>query len=231
MRLNSRDYPDITLKILPPFQIENLLPFDINYHLLDKTSHQDHRDKLCKGQVDTLHTMNPLNLLVLKIKVLGTDFNESEIAVITNSDLGYRDDEIRVTDREGRQLNLRLKYNTKLENGSRKVSVYSPYVIQNKTGLDLLFSAKSMLTTSRTAAGQTPSDRSGKREPFMFSYSTFEPVRSRAQIRTPNSDWSKPVSFEVVGHSFQASIPLSARKQEIYLGINVKEGEGKVLAN
>lgn len=175
------------IKIFPAFQIENLLPYDIVYQLTDQTQEQDSRSKLVKGKVDTMYTVNPLHLLVLQIKILGTDFKESDVAVITNSDLGYRDEDITINDQEDRPLRLRLKYSNSLKLGCRRVTIYSPYVILNKTGLNMIFSAKSIITSSRIAAGQASSTsripNSDKLDPFMFSYSSLEPLRSRAQIK------------------------------------------------
>jgi vacuolar protein sorting-associated protein 13A/C len=212
------------VRIHPAFQIENLLPHDIIYQLTDQTTEQDNRSKLERGKIDTLYTVNPIHLLVLQIKILGTSFQESDVAVITNSDLGYRDEDITINDADNRPLRLRLKYSSNLEMGCRRVTIYSPYVILNKTGLDMIFSAKSILTSSRIAAGQAAGTDN---DPLMFSYSSFEGARSRAQIKVPDSDWSLPLSFEAVGHSFDAVLNTNGR--EIHVGIGVREGVGKVL--
>ncbi|KAJ3227354.1 hypothetical protein HK099_002420 [Clydaea vesicula] len=224
------EYPKIRMKILPPFQFENLLPYDIKYQLTDKTKHQEHKQQLASGKLDTIHTLNPTHFLVLRIQILGTDYRESEVAVITNSDLGYRDENVTLKDHEGNTLMLRIKYSNKLEKGGRKVTIYSPYVILNKTGLDLKFSASSLMSQQRLAAGQVSRVHNPEKvEPLMFAYSNFDTVRNRAQVKLPDSDWSRPLSFEAVGSDFDVAIPLPKRNKSVHLGISINEGEGKVV--
>ncbi|KAI9208534.1 uncharacterized protein BJ171DRAFT_577633 [Polychytrium aggregatum] len=64
-----------------------------------------------------------------------------------------------------------------------------------------------------------------KVEPLMFSYSSYDHP-SQTQIKVGNSEWSKRISFEAVGSSFDVGIPLQNQGQ-IHIGVNVKEGEGK----
>ncbi|KAJ3037263.1 hypothetical protein HDV00_001828 [Rhizophlyctis rosea] len=222
-------YPMLTMKLLPPFQVENLLPYDFRYVIVDRTTRQEHRDVVKQGALNPVFTINPLHLLAMSIEVLGTEYKPSDVAIITNSDLEYRDDTLTLTDAEGRPLQLKIKYSDRLALGGRKVSIYSPYVLMNKTGLDMFFSARSLLATSRFAAGQgvKRSKKTDIVEPFMFSYSNFEPLRSRAQVKVEDSDWSKPISFEAVGSSYDVAIPSATRGLEYRMGVTVTEGEGK----
>ncbi|KAJ3291062.1 hypothetical protein HK104_006345 [Borealophlyctis nickersoniae] len=219
-------YPMLTMRLLPPFQLENLLPYDFKYLVYDKITRQEHRDLLKQGATDPVHTLDPMHLLALSIEVLGTEYRPSDVAIISNSDLDYRDENLVLRDSDGRELNLRLKYSDKLDSGGRKVSVYSPYVLLNKTGLDVWVSARSLLATSRFA-GVTRAKNKDQVEPFMFSYSNFEPLRSRAQIKVSNSDWSKPLSFEAVGSSYEVALPSATRGLETRVGVTIREGEGK----
>lgn len=95
-----------------------------------------------------------ISLMFICLGFLGKEFKESELAVITNTDMDYRDETISLNDSQDRTLVLRIKYSDILENGGRKVSIYSPYVLLNKTGLDMLYSARSIVATTRLAAGQ-----------------------------------------------------------------------------
>ncbi|TPX30777.1 hypothetical protein SmJEL517_g05746 [Synchytrium microbalum] len=224
-------YPNLTIKLLPPFQLENLLPHDIRYIVFDKTAKLEYRQTLKKGAVDPVHTLDPTHLLALNIEIPGTDYLTSEVAIISNTELDYRDESISLRDREGRQLLLRVKYSDNLRYGGRKVSLYSPYLLVNKTGMDMAFQARTLLAGTRFAAGQ--GSQSAKRpktqpEAFMFSYSNFEPITSRAQIKAGDSEWSKPLSFEAVGSSYAVTIASATNKNsETHIGVHIKEGEGK----
>ncbi|KAI8610486.1 hypothetical protein BC830DRAFT_1069804 [Chytriomyces sp. MP71] len=224
--LVSLNYPFLTMKLLPPFQLENLLPYDFRYVVYDKDSRQEHRGSLAKGQVDPIHTVNPTHSLLLSIELLGIDFKPSEVAILSNAEVDYRDEQVILKDSEDQELQLRIKYSDNLEYGGRKVSIYSPYVLLNRTGLDMYFCARSLIASPRLAAGQE-TDRLIQAAPFMFSYSNFEPLRNRALVKVTDSDWSKPISFEAVGSSFDIMIPCNNKDQEAHLGIRVNEGEGK----
>ena len=114
--------------------------------------------------------------------------------------------------------------------GAFKVTVYTPYLILNKTGLDLNIQSKSMFSTAKSAAGQgirTQSD-SGSRKalPYMFSYPNDD-RKNRAILKIGQSTWSKPQSFDAIGSTFDCVLPAANSKSEMHIGISVAEGEGK----
>ena len=64
--------------------------------------------------------------------------------------------------------------------GAFRVSIYTPYVILNKTGLDINIKSKTLLQQARAAAGQvfhTNSDDSGRSLTH-----TFDGARSRGAL-------------------------------------------------
>ena len=65
-------YPMLTMKLLPPFQVENLLPYDFRYVIVDRTTRQEHRDVVKQGAVNPVFTINPLHLLAMSIEIMGT---------------------------------------------------------------------------------------------------------------------------------------------------------------
>jgi vacuolar protein sorting-associated protein 13A/C len=57
-------------------------------------------------------------------------------------------------DNLGRELTLKINYSDLATTG-RMVSIFCPYLILNKTGVDLCFSSKSLITSNRLTAGQS----------------------------------------------------------------------------
>ena len=114
--------------------------------------------------------------------------------------------------------------------GAFKVMVYSPYLVLNKTGLDINIQSKSMFSSAKSAAGQgmkMSSDRESKKAlPYMFSFPTDD-KKNRANLKVGESSWSKPLSFDAIGSSFEAVLPHSSARSEIHVGLSVAEGEGK----
>ena len=185
------DYPELTMKFMAPFVLENLLPFDFRYVIQDKVSRQQHSSVLAKGAKDYLHTLDPSHLLALSISIKEKGLAQKEAIIITSTDLEYRDEYLILEEATGSQLTLRVFYTDSRQSG-RLVTVLCPYWIINKTGVDMQFSAKSLLSSNRLTAGQGSQNHSTDIiEPIMFSYSTLEPLRSRALIKMIDSEWSR----------------------------------------
>ncbi|EPS41948.1 hypothetical protein H072_4103 [Dactylellina haptotyla CBS 200.50] len=112
--------------------------------------------------------------------------------------------------------------------GAFRVSVYSPFLLLNKTGLEIFVKAKSSLQQARPAAGQSFSESLSRKKaiPYMFSYPTDD-RRNRALLKVGDSAWSRPVSFEAIGNIDDVVIASSSKQEEIHIGISVTEGEGK----
>jgi vacuolar protein sorting-associated protein 13A/C len=115
--------------------------------------------------------------------------------------------------------------------GAFKVTVYSPYVILNRTGLELDVRSKAFLGGTKSAAGQgvfaNSDNEAQKPKPFMFSFSTDD-RKNRALIKVGDTEWSKPQSFDAIGSTYSVTLPSSSGRQEMDVGIMVEEGEGKV---
>jgi len=115
--------------------------------------------------------------------------------------------------------------------GAFKVTVYSPYILLNRTGLELDVRSKVFLGATRAAAGQgffSNSNAEPRRAtPLMFSFPTDD-QKNRALIKIGDSEWSKPLSFNAIGSTYEATVPSSNGRSEMHLGVSVSQGEGKV---
>jgi hypothetical protein len=69
------------------------------------------------------------------------------------------------------------------EGGTRKLSIYSPYVIINKSCLDLAFKATSMVLFQRSAAGQGSKSRQGSQELVEHSVESQKKIMARLLAR------------------------------------------------
>ncbi|KAM0254853.1 hypothetical protein ACHAQJ_006345 [Trichoderma viride] len=231
----TRSYPYMKIKLSAPVTLENLLPYDFKYRIYDKNTKKDWSNFLRKGGVSPVHVVELSHLLLLNVDMQDTVFKPSDFAIINSgTDEDFRkESRIVVKDDQGLSLNLSLHY-FKIPNsgGAFRVTVYSPYVILNKTGLDLTVRAKSFLQQAKSAAGQFPlidnSDHGRpKALPFMFSFGNDD-TRNRAVLKVADSEWSKPQSFDAIGSTSEAILTSSSdRSKEIHLGITIKSGDGK----
>ncbi|MCJ1294226.1 hypothetical protein MMC34_005783 [Xylographa carneopallida] len=226
-------YPYMRIRLSAPVELQNLLPYDFKYRIYDKNTKKDWTNFLRKGGVSPVHVVELSHLLLLSIDLQDTVFKQSEFAIInsnTNEDF-RRESTLAVKDGQGIQLNLKLHYfNVPDSGGAFKVAVYAPYLVLNKTGLDINIQSKSMFSSARSAAGQgvrTESNRDSKKAlPYMFSYPSDD-RKNRALLKIGDSTWSKPQSFDAIGSTFDAVIPSSNSKSEMHVGISVAEGDGK----
>ncbi|KAI1134315.1 vacuolar protein sorting-associated protein 13 [Hypoxylon sp. FL0543] len=227
-------YPYMKLKLSPPIILENLLPYDFKYRIYDKNTKKDWTNFLRKGGVSPVHVVELSHLLLLSVDMQDTIFKPSEFAIInpgTQEDF-RKEHRLICKDSEDLPLYLRLHYFRIPDGGGAfKVTVYSPYVVLNKTGLEVNIRAKQFLQQPKRAAGQsavadTSDEERPKALPFMFSYANDD-QRNRAILRIGDSEWSKPQSFDAIGSTTEIVLPSSKKDSEIHAGITVEPGEGK----
>src|ERR1700709_518304 len=168
------------IKLSAPVELENLLPFDFKYRIYDKNTKKDWTNFLRKGGVSPVHVVELSHLLLMSIDMQDTVFKASEFAIINSSNQeDFRKETTLVCkDNDGLPLNLMLHYYKIPDSGGAfRVSVYSPYVVLNKTGLQIQIKSKQMLQAARAAAGQVTASADQDEEkalPYMFSYPSDE---------------------------------------------------------
>jgi vacuolar protein sorting-associated protein 13A/C len=226
------NYPYMRIRLSAPVEVQNLLPFDFKYRIYDKNTKKDWTNFLRKGGVSPVHVVELSHLLLMSVDMQDTPFKQSEFAIINSTG---RDDfrrEKTLVVKDNQDLNLRLKlhyYNVPDSGGAFKITVYSPYLVLNRTGLGLDIRSKTYFGAAKSAAGQTTfsnSDEARKVVPFMFSYPTDD-QKNRALIKVEGSSWSKPVSFEAIGSTTDVTVTSENGRSEMHVGLTVSEGEGK----
>lgn len=86
----AKDYPYMTIRLSAPVEIENLLPYNMKYTVMEKTSpkHQGPvlTSYLRKGGISPLHTVDVRNLMLLSVALEGTSFSPSEYSIVSSHD-------------------------------------------------------------------------------------------------------------------------------------------------
>ncbi|KAG8799617.1 hypothetical protein FRC17_007079, partial [Serendipita sp. 399] len=108
----SRTYPKLNVKLYPPIELENLLPFDIRYRVHDKASNTSSTEFLRQGGVFPIHTVTLDHLVLLNIAIQDSGvWKPSNFMIInTNTAEFTRDKRLILPDVSGRQLELGLNY-------------------------------------------------------------------------------------------------------------------------
>ncbi|PNS16408.1 Vacuolar protein sorting-associated protein 13 [Sphaceloma murrayae] len=225
-------YPYQRVKLTAPIEIQNLLPYDFKYRVYDKNTKKDWTNFLRKGGVSPVHVVELSHLLLMSVDLQDTPFKSSEFAIINSSNREDFSREKSITVKDKNDLTLRLKlhyYNVPDSGGAFKVTVHSPYVVLNRTGLELDVRSKAFFGSTKSAAGQNTfsnADDSHKATPFMFSFPTDD-HKNRALLKIAGSQWSKPVSFDAIGSTIDVAFPAETGRAEMHCGLTIEEGEGK----
>ena len=69
---NASKLPRITLKLRAPIELENLLPYNLEYRIYDKDTDQNWRSYLRQGGVMPVHSVELGHLILLNIQVQDT---------------------------------------------------------------------------------------------------------------------------------------------------------------
>ncbi|KAJ2786527.1 Vacuolar protein sorting-associated protein 13 [Coemansia interrupta] len=166
-------YPFMRLVMTPPMEIENLLPYAMQLCVIDKTANRRWVSPLQRGGIAPVHAVQPGHLILLTIRIPEAGFEKCEGTIIeTNDDDEYpTDDDLVMTDNQGIKLALKLHRMDIPNSGGRcrRISIYAPYVMVNRTGLKLFYSSKGFFKGVSAVAGQNlssnmplpPADPSG----------------------------------------------------------------------
>lgn len=227
-------YPCMRIRLHAPIEVVNLLPYDFKYRIYDDNTKKDWTNFLRKGGVSPVHVVELSHLLLMSVDMQDTPYKPSKFSVVNSSDKENFRREKTVEVKDDQDLTLRLKlhyYNIPDSGGAFKVAVYSPYVVLNRTGLELDVRSKAFLGQAKAAAGAgvfANSQRDSSRaQPFMFSFPTDD-HKNRALIKVGDTSWSKPQSFDAIGSTYNVALPSAQGRSEMHVGVTVEEGEGKV---
>uniref|UniRef100_A0A093VF33 Vacuolar protein sorting-associated protein n=1 Tax=Talaromyces marneffei PM1 TaxID=1077442 RepID=A0A093VF33_TALMA len=224
------NYPHMKLRLSAPVEIQNLLPYDFKYRIYDKNTRKDWTNFLRRGGVSPVHVVELSHLLLLSIDLQDSVFKQSEFAIINGNSQDFRrEDSLALKDERGVELRLKLHYfNVPDSGGAFKVSVYSPYLVLNQTGLSMEVQSKGFMQSARSSAGQgiDADSAAGHAKPYMYSYPTDD-QKNRSIIKIGDSKWSKPQSFDAIGSTFEVIVGARTSRAEFHAGVSVSEGEGK----
>ncbi|EDU45185.1 vacuolar protein sorting-associated protein 13a [Pyrenophora tritici-repentis Pt-1C-BFP] len=226
-------YPYMRLRLQAPVEVHNLLPYDFKYRIYDSNTKKDWTNFLRKGGISPVHVVELSHLLLISVEMQDGSFKPSKFGIINSTDRESfrREKVLEVKDNNDTTLHLNMHfYNFPDGGGAFKVAIYSPYIILNRTGLQLDVRAQQLMGQGRATAGKgvvTDNQQdAGKALPFMFSYPT-ENKKNRALIKVGDSNWSKPQSFDAIGSTYTVALPSMKARSDMHLGVSVSEGEGK----
>jgi len=230
-------YPYMRIRLSAPIEVQNLLPFDFKYRIYDKNTKKDWTNFLRKGGVSPVHTVELSHLLLMSIDMQDTPFKASEFAIInaaSNENDFRRERTLTVKDNNNLELRLKIHYfNVPDSGGAFKITLYSPYVVLNRTGMELDIRSKAYFGSTKSAAGTaatfadtTTEEEARKATPFMFSFPSDD-RKNRALLKVGESGWSQPVSFDAIGANVDIKLPSADGRSEMHCGLTVTEGEGK----
>ncbi|KAH7104413.1 vacuolar protein sorting-associated protein vps13 [Auriculariales sp. MPI-PUGE-AT-0066] len=227
---NARKYPRLTLRLFSPLEVENLLPYDIDYLVFDKNTNLSWGTFLRRGGRMPVHFTQLSHLVLLNVKIQDPAYKQSEFAIVNtdrSSDFEV-ERKINIQDSQGRSLSLRLNYVRFPDaGGAFKAQIYSPFVLLNKTGLPLTVRPGKGPATKEIAGAPAASDHENVKPILLSSPSTRKD--SDFSFKLPATSWSKSVHFEAPSAENELVIPVAggSASSNMNVGVSWKEGEGK----
>ncbi|KAF1944820.1 vacuolar protein sorting-associated protein 13 [Clathrospora elynae] len=221
-------YPYMRLRLQAPVEVHNLLPYDFKYRIYDSNTKKDWTNFLRKGGISPVHVVELSHLLLISVDMQDGPFKPSKFGIINSTDRESfrREKVLEVKDDNDTTLHLNMHfYNFPDAGGAFKVAIFSPYIVLNRTGLQLDVRSQAKASAGQGVITDNQND-AGKALPFMFSYPT-ENKKNRALIKVGDSNWSKPQSFDAIGSTYTVALPSSKARSDMHLGVSVAEGEGK----
>ena len=67
-----RKYPKLNLRLRAPIELENLLPYDIQYRIYDKNTTQQWKSYLRHGGIMPVHSVELAHLVLLNVTIQDT---------------------------------------------------------------------------------------------------------------------------------------------------------------
>lgn len=228
----TRVYPHMSIVISSPVEIENLLPFDMSFRIYDKTARKEWKQNLPHGTSSPVHVVRLEHFLLLSVSPQCPGYDQSEFAIINAiSGSGFKPETRLLLRREdGQRLFLKIHYTRAQDRGAGvKISIYSPYVIQNRTGQDLYVCEKGNTLQSTVLREERDAVTAARKKlPDMFSFERDNDRSSRATLKLGSqSGYSRPIGLDAIGQSYDVSVPASMKTLERNVGVHVTEGEGK----
>ncbi|CCE63509.1 hypothetical protein TPHA_0F00220 [Tetrapisispora phaffii CBS 4417] len=224
----AKIFPRMKIIVSSPIVIENLLPCDLNFSLIDKRKDGNNYTFLEKRGKIFIHDVSLDTFLLLSVQPLMDNAIPSKPAIVNTPPKSSLDTEtdVSLTLDDGEQmLKLKLFYQSVEGTRAKIIRIYSPYIIRNSTGKEIFIQdGNGNLAQSRLVLD---SQNSYYTTPKMFSFLGGIYDNNRANIRFKDSDWSIPLSFDAIGQSHDVVLNIPNKNQDSNLGMTVYEGEGK----
>ncbi|ODV94409.1 hypothetical protein PACTADRAFT_18111 [Pachysolen tannophilus NRRL Y-2460] len=229
----AKVYPHMKIVVSAPLEIENLLPFDMSYRIYDKSYKKDWKNFLKKGGNSPIHVVKLEHFILLSVHPLDSGFEKSEFAII-NSPAGSEfkpESRVCLKHQNGQKLFLNIHYSSTRNHGAGiKITIYSPYLVLNRTARSIFLSEKfNVMKSYRDGSRESLDiDKDVKVSlPNMFSFDRDADRNNRAILKVDDSAPSRPLSLDAIGQSFDITVPVNNGQTEINLGVSIAEGEGK----
>ena len=214
-----------------PLEVVNLLPMDIRFRAYDIKAGIDFGGSIKKGSSAPFHAVDTGHALGFSLEIDGTDWKSSEVANI-NSPSGIRDEIdgiLLLKNSAGSELSLctRVVCTNRCQ---RCIMIYAPYVILNRSLLDLEFVASSFFSAKTTHnifwslhATEGPTD------PLLYSFPDMDSLKNKVRIRAEQaSEWSQPLSLDKVGGYMEVNLQNKSSLSWYNLMLTTKVGLGQV---
>ncbi|KAI8144971.1 hypothetical protein BJV82DRAFT_536853 [Fennellomyces sp. T-0311] len=230
----AKEYPNMVIQIDAPIEFENLLPYTLEFEMIDKTKGVSYINTVKKGEICHIHTIRSDSHVAISVEVPEAGYLPSEsvdldLEVDADAKENTKTQSIELLDRNGHHpLNLHMSMTRLSKNNSALyVNIFAPYLILNKTSNPVSLKSCISHRKSKHLVYDIPAapEDSELVKPFMFSFPEMD-RKNRVQLAVNDSKWSEQLSFEAVGSIQDVECATPNNIHLVHLGVNVEEGIG-----
>ncbi|KAI9251543.1 hypothetical protein BY458DRAFT_17568 [Sporodiniella umbellata] len=223
-------YPLMKIQFCAPIEIENLLPFDLQFSLTEDEVNMGVDRVVLKGEKACVHHLRGDSVLKVSVDLKTDRYHRSECSTIrTTPKYNSIDEKLVITDQDQVPTHLRMHVSrTVRQIDALYVGIYAPYLIVNKSGLPIRLRPKHLYHQNKLPVESIPAYKEGDAiVPTIYSYSENN-YSNRSQISIDGSKWSEPISFEAVGNSQDVTLLSKTDAYARHAGIRVEEGKSSL---
>eukprot|EP00761_Pharyngomonas_kirbyi_P006243 gb/GECH01006249.1/.p1 GENE.gb/GECH01006249.1/~~gb/GECH01006249.1/.p1 ORF type:complete len:2936 (+),score=680.48 gb/GECH01006249.1/:1-8808(+) len=231
---------DYVLTIEPPMSIENLLGCPLHYKLVDKPSEKTSRKEiatgiLARGAYQVFYHANIYHDIWLEASPPGQWKQESlqqkkkgdnsGLVKVHNMDGVGNEEGLKLYDKDNNPLILQIDYEpTQTIVSHSCVSIYAPYWIIDKTGVDMQLRNASA-RSKPMAAGWNYNVSEDNPQFHLFSFHEYNPFGNKVSLQLADSEFSKPFPVDNVGANLEISTNSNDRRYDIAASVSLGPGK------
>ena len=196
---HSEEYPIVTIYIRTMFAIWNMLPYGVRFQILDRAGPFEISGVIPVGDSAPLQAINYDDEVELRVEIPEADLRSPSFICINSRRFDFGVQALSLVDSARRDSHVLVSCKS-FTGGLRRVFIHSPYVILNKTEMQLEFKSGAIGFNAHLTAGFNEPGKPLLLCPNVSGSSLGNDAfrNGKIRLRTPVTKWSEVINLDVV---------------------------------